>query len=399
MYEDQTYEAILQRTLARVSGKFDKREGSVIWDTHSPAAIEFQNLYLELTSILKEAYGDTASRQYLISRCKERGIIPHPATYAILKGIFSPATVDVTGKRFSLDALNYTVLERIAGEEYKVQCEVAGKIGTQYFGTLIPIDYMDSLASAELVEVLIPGEDEEETEHLRERYFNSFDDAAFGGNVRDYIIKVKAISGVGGCKVTRVWNGDISPADLIPSDAVKAWYAATVGGLSQEVKAWLMSVYNAALEKKLTIGGTVKITIIDSDFNVPTNTLIDSVQTALDPEQNAGEGYGIAPIGHVVNVKPVNAVSIYIKSNVTFDTGYSWSNMRAAIETVINGYFGELREAWADSPFLVIRVSQIETRILALTGIVDIQDTKLNGIGANLNLGAFEVPVLGSVGA
>ena len=38
MYEDITYEMLLQRMLARVPAKMDKREGSVIWDTHSPAA-------------------------------------------------------------------------------------------------------------------------------------------------------------------------------------------------------------------------------------------------------------------------------------------------------------------------------------------------------------------------
>lgn len=64
MYEDQTYEVILERMLARVNEKFDKREGAVIFDTHSPTAIEFQILYIELDTILREAYGDTASREF-----------------------------------------------------------------------------------------------------------------------------------------------------------------------------------------------------------------------------------------------------------------------------------------------------------------------------------------------
>lgn len=40
MYETITYEVIRDRMLARVPEKFDRREGSVIWDTHSPTAIE-----------------------------------------------------------------------------------------------------------------------------------------------------------------------------------------------------------------------------------------------------------------------------------------------------------------------------------------------------------------------
>ena len=42
MYENVTYEVILQRMLECVPDQFDKREGSVIWDTHSPTAIELQ---------------------------------------------------------------------------------------------------------------------------------------------------------------------------------------------------------------------------------------------------------------------------------------------------------------------------------------------------------------------
>ena len=80
---DVTYNEILERMLARVSDKFDKREGSVIFDTHSPTAIELQLLYIELNTILAEAYGDSASREYLIKRCKERGITPHEATQTL----------------------------------------------------------------------------------------------------------------------------------------------------------------------------------------------------------------------------------------------------------------------------------------------------------------------------
>ena len=397
MYEQVTYDVLLKRMLDRVSNQFDKREGSVIWDTHSPTAIELQILYIELDTIIREAYGDTASRKFLILRCKERGITPYPATHAVLKGIFTPANIDVTGKRFSLDKLNYIVTEKIADGEYQVQCETPGRIGSQYFGKLIPIEYVNGLTSAELVEVLIPGEDEEDTEDLRERYFNSFDDKAFGGNVQDYITKTKSIPGVGGVKVTRVWNRDISPSSMIPSKAVQSWYNRQIEGLDDAVKPWLTAVYTAAAEKKLTVGGTVLLTIIDSDFNIPSDVLLDMVQTAIDPTQNAGEGYGLAPIGHVVTVKPAETVEIFVETKIIFDTGFSWSNLKKEIEAVISEYFHELRRQWADAPYLVIRISQIETRILALKGIIDIFDTALNGKTSNLSLGKFEVPILGGI--
>ena len=371
MYE-VTYREILERMLNRVSDKFDKREGSVIFDTHSPTALELEILYVELNRMIAEGYGDTASREYLILRCKERGIIPYPATYAVLKGTFTPATVDVIGKRFNLGSLNYIVTEKIADGEYRVQCETPGTVGNQYFGQLIPIEYVEGLETATLTEVLIPGEDEEDTEDLRTRYFNSFDEKAFGGNVRDYIEKTNAIPGVGSTKVTRVWNGDIRPADMIPNEIVNEWYEGIIGTVNPTVKAWLEIVYSAAKAKKLTVGGTVLLTILNSEYGVPTPELIQTVQTAIDPEQNAGEGYGLAPIGHVVTVKPADAVTINVKTTITFDVGYGWNNLQSSIDEAIQAYLLELRKTWADNPYLVVRVSQIETRLLAIPGIVDI---------------------------
>ena len=398
MYE-VTYREILERMLNRVSDKFDKREGSVIFDTHSPTALELEILYVELNRMIAEGYGDTASREYLILRCKERGIIPYPATYAVLKGTFTPATVDVIGKRFNLGSLNYIVTEKIADGEYRVQCETPGTVGNQYFGQLIPIEYVEGLETATLTEVLIPGEDEEDTEDLRTRYFNSFDEKAFGGNVRDYIEKTNAIPGVGSTMVSRVWNGDIRPADMIPNEIVNEWYEGIIGTVNPTVKAWLEIVYSAAKAKKLTVGGTVLLTILNSEYGVPTPELIQTVQTAIDPEQNAGEGYGLAPIGHVVTVKPADAVTINVKTTITFDVGYGWNNLQSSIDEAIQAYLLELRKTWADNPYLVVRVSQIETRLLAISGIVDIGNTRINNKTDNLTLGKYEVPIYGGAGA
>lgn len=399
MFEDTTYEVILQRMLDRVSAKFDKREGSVIWDTHSPAAIEFQILYMALDTIIQEAYGDTATREFLILRCRERGMTPYKATKAILKGEFSPADVDVLGKRFNIGEMNYLVTEQMAQGIYKVQCETEGEEGNRYLGTMIPIEYIRNLETAELTEVLIPGEEEEGTEELRKRYFESFVEKAFGGNVKDYLEKTNAIAGVGCTKVIRVWNGDIKPSQMIPSDAVKAWYGGIVDTLAEEPKNWLKAVYQAAKEKKLTTGGTVLLVILNSEFDLASKALIETVQKTMDPEAYAGEGYGLAPIGHVVSVKSAEGITITVRTGITFEQGYGWSNLQKSIEDVITAYFLELRRSWADTENLIIRVSQIETRILGIKGIIDIRGTTLNGVEENYTMGPYEIPVLGGVSA
>ena len=398
MYETITYETILERMLARIPDKFDKREGSVIWDTHSPTAIELQILYIELDAILREAYGDTASRDFLILRCRERGISPDKATNAVLKGVFTPATIDVTGKRFNIGEINYTVTEQIAPGEYQVQCETAGRTGNQYFGQMIPMEYIAGLETAELTAILIPGKDEEDTESLRKRYFDSFNEQAFGGNRADYLAKVRSIEGIGNVKITRIWNGDIRPSDMIPSDEVSKWYESAIDSVPEKAAAWLSAVYTAAYGKKLTVGGTVLVTVVNADdFGAVSDVLLDKVQSILDPEENAGEGYGLAPIGHVVNVQSAQPVSIEIKTSLIFDEGYGWGVLKSAISDAVNAYLLALRQEWADSTSLIVRVSQIEARILAVKGVADITGTLLNGSAENLTLGQYEIPVLGGV--
>lgn len=216
---------------------------------------------------------------------------------------------------------------------------------------------------------------------------------AFGGNRADYINKTNAIPGVGSTKVTRVWNGDISPASMIPNEAVQAWYKTGLSSLPAAVQSWITAVYNAALDLKLTTGGTVLITILNSNFDVANDTLLNLVKETLDPDEYTGEGYGLAPIGHVVSVVSAEAVEITVKTTITFDVGYSWSNLQTSIDEVIENYLLELRKTWADEDHLIVRISQIETRLLGIKGIVDINGTTINGAADNLTLGKYEVPV------
>ena len=348
MFEVMTYEQIMERMLARIPNSLDKREGSVIWDALAPAAMELESLYFVLQDFIKETFGDTASRPNLIRRASERGIIPYRASKAVLKGIFD---IEVPlGSRYSLDDLNYTVTKFIQHNtgtglyEYQVECETPGRDGGRKTGNLIPIDYINGLGRAEITELLIPGQDEEETEKLRQRYFDSFNMKAYGGNISDYKLKVHEIEGVGAVKVTPVWNG----------------------------------------------GGTVLLTILDSDFNQASPTLIKKVQDTMDPTKDA-RGLGVAPIGHIVTVQGTSNVAININTSITFEPNFSWSLVKLKVEEVVKNYLLDLRKTWAlknekVSNNLVVRVSRIEAKILDINGIMDIQNTTINGSTNNLQL-------------
>lgn len=325
MFESKTYEVLVKSALSRVSSALDKREGSMVMNGVAPAMAELAQLYIGLDFVFSATYIATAPREYLIKRAADRNMEPYPASAAVFRAEFN---IEVpVGTRFSCEGLNFAVTERMGtaadtdtGLSHKVTCETAGAAANDYAGALIPIEYMDGLTHAELVELLIPGDDEEETETFRQRVLDSFQSQAFGGNQADYTEKVRALEGVSAVKVHPVWNGSINPSDLIPNAAVTAWYTGIIGTLDADAAAWLTAVYTAASQKQLTIGGSVKLVIMASNDKAPSSTLLNEVQTTVDPTQNAGEGLGLAPIGHVVNVVGVTPETVNITLNLCSST-------------------------------------------------------------------------------
>ncbi len=348
MYETKTYESILREKLDTVSSKLDKREGSIIFDALAPNSLESAMLYMALDCVLNETFADTASRAYLVRRCAERGVSPLPATKATGIGLFSE---DIpVGSRFSCGKYNWIANEKIDTGEYSMACETAGADPNNYIGKLIPIEYIDGLATARLSEISIYGEEEESTESLRLRYLRSFENQSYGFNKSQYIEVVEGLPGVGGCKPYRAWDGP----------------------------------------------GTVKLVITDANFEPPTDTLVDVVQTTMDPTQNSGDGLGLAPIDHEVTVEGVSGTAINISTNLTFASGWSLADCEPYIEEALDKYYYDLNATWASEPALLVRVSQIESCLLGLAGIVDIADTTLNGGGGNVNLDENAVAVRGS---
>ena len=349
MYENQTYEVILQRMLDRVSADMNKREGAIIYDALAPAAVELASAYIAFDSMLQETFGDTASREFLIRLCADRGIKPYAATQSVCTVVFTGAEVPI-GNRFSGGNATY---EYIGNNQ--VKCKEAGTIGNEYIGSIVPIEYVQGLQTAEITEIAIYGEDEESTEDLRVRYQESFEEKAFGGNKKDYKNKALAISGVGAVRITPVWNG----------------------------------------------AGTVKLTVLSSVFGKSSDSLVALAQEEFDPNKD-GMGDGLAPIGHIVTVDTATETEISIATTITYDSGYNWETCSTHIIAAIEAYLLSLRKEWGNDtdgeyPVLVVRIAQIESAILSVHGVVDVAGTTINSEAKNKTLSQYEIPVLGVI--
>lgn len=353
MFEEITYEDILERMLDRVPDTYDKRESSPIYFALAPVALEVKNMYNAFDDMMDETFGDTADLEYLIRLAAERGLEQIPATYAVVQGEFTPIATDIPiGSQFTGDEQTYEVTEKVSDGVYKLSCTEAGIVGNDYTGNLVPVDDIENLETAAITKILINGEDAEDVEALRSRYFASMEQKSFSGNIADYTEKTLAIQGVGAVKIEPVWNG----------------------------------------------AGTVRLTILDSKYDKATNTLIETVQNEFDPNGD-GMGNGLAPIGHIVTVQTAEEVEIVITATITFDTGYSWNTHQTQIEDSVKSYLLALRTGWEASDSIVVRIAQIESRIVSIDGILDITGTTLNEGTENLTLSEYQIPVFGGVSA
>ena len=383
MFEDYSYDNLLAEMLSNVATDVDKREGSIIFDTLSPAALELANAYMGLDTILNNAFADSAERDYLVKIAKERGITPEDSTSAILKAEFNFNSSDgnyigevvSTGDRFNLDKINYTLVAQMTNNTdvditvtdndgnnivvskgnivpgcWQIMCDTTGEEGNKHFGTLTPIVTISGLTKAEITELIIPGEEEEDTETFRQRYFDSINSDAFGGNRANYIKWVKEMEGVGQVKANRTPNG----------------------------------------------GGTVEIIITDSEGSPASDELINSVKEKLDPADSTGLGEGIAPIGHSVTVNTVKYVSKDIYFNdVEYTENADKDAIKLVVENILSEYANEINSDWENRTTKKIYAAQILARCIDVDGIenienVDIEDSSYITLNEK-QLIAFEI--------
>lgn len=341
MYESMTYEAILQRMLAKVPDTIDKREGSVIYDALAPAAAELTQAYMELDVILALAFADTSRDEYLDMRTAEMGIDRIAATYALRKGFFYAAndvSMDVpVGARFTIESLTYIVVEKISTGQFNLQCETAGDAGNIPFGTMIPVDYIAGLTKSVLADIITPGEEEETDDSLQDRYHFRVRQPITSGNIYHYKQWAREVAGVGDAKVFPLWAGN----------------------------------------------GTVKVAIADSDMQPAIPALVSTVALYIET---------VRPIGATVTVVSATGKSLVIAAKVILAVGYSLQSVYDSFYTAVQSY---LKDIAFDASY--VSYARVGTLLLSVAGVDDYIDLKINGVAGNITLDGEEIPVLGSI--
>lgn len=362
-----TYPYIMNRMMNRIKEdypEFDYREGSVIYNALAAAGMELAIAYNELDTVLDESFVQTATRHYILLGCRQVGMDTDQfeASAGVYKGVFN-VPVEI-GSRWNLDIYNYVVDEQMPSEAeypgmyiYRMVCETLGSAPNTLVGNLQPIDIEPpDLTVAQLVEILILGEDEATVEEMRERYQDFVDDTASDGNVEQYYEWCNEYNGIGKYKVFSLWNGV----------------------------------------------NTVKVSILDSENGVATDELIEEFQNYLDPPtdeindnkeaedypQGRGMGNGKAPIGAIVTVTTATAVPINISCQIHFSDGY---DRTLQVEQAIRNYLAELAY-----DRYVVSYMAIGAAILSVAGVDTITDLTINDDIEDITLDEEEIATLGT---
>lgn len=369
-FDNYTFDYFMNQCLSRVPQGLDTREGAIIFDAIAPAAWSFTEIALNVKNVLLNTYTQTAQGVFLDYRAQEKGLTRTPATFSEVKATFTdpdgkPFNV-ATGLRFSSigdTAIYYEVVSKIVDGQFTLRATQVGNAGNRYLGQILPVDNISGLGYATITAVTIPARDEETDDDLRGRILGDAGLVEYGGNIADYLKMVSIIGDVGATQIYPTWNG----------------------------------------------GGTVRVVILDNNFDAASTTLVAEVQNHLDPTGSglAGNGYGLAPIGHTVTVAAPTKKVVNITMKVTTESGATYVDVTPSIQTALTDFFLNLRKKqWATVQngrgyAMTIFAAQISAVVLAVTGVVNVTDLKLNGgagdVVLKFNNTLQEVPLLGSV--
>lgn len=370
-FTQETYQNILQAMLDRVPDTYDKRDTAPIPTALGPAAWALEGFYLSLNQVQQQAFVQTASGDSLDMLAVIGGLTRYPASAAVRLGVFN-AEVAI-GARFSTingeNSINFIVTATDTPSDpaegfyyYQLTAETPGTIGNEYTGPILPITSIPGLTSAEITDILIPGDDTETDDELRQRLITALNERPFGGNIASYRSYVLGLDGVGAVQVYPTWNG----------------------------------------------GGTVKLSVLGADFLPASSELVENVQNAVDPPPNQGLGLGMAPIGAQVTVVAPTELTVNVAATLTLASGYQIGQVQQPIEDAIEAYLLTVRQAWAtntSSTSVVyeanVYLARVTAAIVGVEGVVNATNVTLNGGTADLTLTengtTQQVPTLGTV--
>ena len=357
--------AIRGRMLAKVTDTVDKSEGSYVWDSLSPVAIEMVFIRMALQKALKLGFAQTVDAEnidYLVMRAEEHGVYRTAATYATgsIHITGKPKTVVPSGLKLATEAdadLNIKSVFFVTTEtvtisddgtaDVAIKAVDAGVSGDVSAGSIVLLaTARKNVYSVTNQAATTGGTDDESLESLLARYLEKVRNPGTSGNMADYKQWATSVNGVGDAHVIPLWNGE----------------------------------------------GTVKVVVLGADKKPAAADIVEAVRQYINDK--AATGDRMAPIGATVTIVPASTVSMTLDATIVMNAsaGVALSAIQASLTSALEAYLSKM--AFQTS---TIRYSRIGAIILDQTGVVDYSSLTINGQTGNLSLQEDQVAIVGTV--
>jgi len=368
---------ILNRMLNYVSLERDKREGSVIFDAVKPAAEEIANMQLEAAEVEKQSKVITATDKDLNEHVADMGIIRYDSTngsviiVAFSHYEYEGSTSNLTmllSENDEFSTINYEeILTFIVGEKvtdlsitsiypncYYAKCATAGLLPSLDGVELQQRTPINGLSYAKIVKNANSGTNEEEDEHLRQRYIEESSYEGFGGNRSQYLRLIEENETLRSMKNVQMYTGS---------------------------------------------GGRVVISALDGNFLPFDSEILNIFREMLDPKMYTGSGAGLVPAGHrVIACSPMDFILDVKITNAIPKIGWTEETASSAFIEKIMDLVDSLQEKWSTHNEYYqyvnnsIALSDILTLMLDyMTGQLTVNGVDVDSLSGDMSFGSFIV--------
>lgn len=340
---NKSFEEILASIRERIGGELYMEEGSYTDTLIRAVAMEIADSYFDQQALLPIAFVNETSGSYIDKRAAEYGILRKTGTRAKAAVRFAgqdgkklptgTAVQTASGLVFLTDK-DATVTDGSA-----VVPVTAEKAGAIYNVAENAITTLQSAAGVSVTgsSAAEGGTDDETDEALLTRLYAYWQKPATSGNAHQYEEWALEVEGIGAAKIYPTWNG----------------------------------------------GGTVKVVIIDSNMEPPTEDKVKEVESHIET---------VRPICVDVTVEPATKTEISVVAKVQLEESTTAEEVQEAFQALLETYCRDI--AFQHQTVVYNRIAYM---LLSIDGVIDFTSLTLNGGTSNIVLADNAVPAVGTV--
>ncbi len=366
MFEDMTFENLMDDVLDAAPDDIDTRQGSIFYDAVSAITQKIAKLYADLSLVIDMTTVANATGDALDTKAGEYGITRRDPSAAKYYVTFE-GTTPSTGERFFTDEYFFTLRYDSDNDIRYLEAEETGTVCNNItVGTIaLPVGNIEELTSATFGKIYEYGADTETDDSLRSRVQSKISGPAENGNKEHYKLWCEEVDGIGRARIYPLWNGP----------------------------------------------NTVKAVLVDTNGNPCSQTKVSEVQNYVDPATKGytttvdgktyvvgdGLGEGCANIGAHFTAMSAEALPVNISFTAELETNYTVEVALTEVQEAVGDYLQRLCVNAKETADVVVRLTTIGGILTDLACIVDYKNLLLNGEAENIIPGQDDVPVLGEV--